>query len=169
MKVFLWSLTVLAAAAQAACSFSPSDDGPEPEPNPIAEQPARACPTSELSGHILVDASRDGGVWWYPQGEAGFDPDGTRTKASGSPTTCGQRGYVVDELPRGEVVSDTLLATYAGVIRAGQYGTYTGGRVAGVRLVPGLWLDAGPARRVPAGGRVDRLAESIGIPAAGGR
>ena len=83
-----------------------------------------------------MDASRDGGVWWYPQGEAGFDPAAPH-QGQRLADYLRSRGYVVDELPRGRIVSDTLLwPTYAGVIRAGQYGTYTAARVAGVRLVP---------------------------------
>ena len=31
----------------------------------------------------------------------------------------------MDELARGRIVSDTLLSSYDGVIRAGQYGTYS--------------------------------------------
>jgi len=165
MKVFLRSLTVLATAAQAACSSSPSDDGPEPEPNPIAEQPARACPTSELSGHILVDASRDGGVWWHPQ-TGTFDPTAPH-QGQQLADYLRERGYIVDELARGRVVTDTVLSNYEGVVRAGQYGTYSTGEL----LAYDWFLDCGRTLLLLGeflqDGGVDGLAESIGIPLRG--
>ncbi len=155
-----WTV-LLAGVMSGACSSSPAGDEPVPEPEPKAA--ALACPGASTGQHILVDASRDGGVWWYPQGEAGFDPEAPHQ---------GQRladylrsgGYVVDELPRGEVVSDTLLATYAGVIRAGQYGTYTAGELRAYDWFLGCGSTLVLLGEFLHEGGRDKLAESIGIP-----
>ena len=165
MKILLRSFTVLAAVAQGACSSAPSDGGPGPEPNPIEEQPARACPTSGLEGHILIDASRDGGVWWYPQAGT-FDPAAPH-QGQQLADYLRQRGYLVDELARGRVVTDTILSRYEGVIRAGQYGTYSTAEL----LAYDWFLDCGRTLVLLGeflqDGGVDRLAESIGIPLRG--
>lgn len=69
---------------------------------------------------VLVDASRDGGGWWFPQGPPDFDPQqyhqGTRLAEY-----IRNRGYEVDELPRGAEVTDSLLSQYRFVIVAGKY------------------------------------------------
>lgn len=33
-----------------------------------------AADDAKASGRIVVDASKDGGVWWSPQGKDGYDP-----------------------------------------------------------------------------------------------
>jgi len=161
------TVAVAVLATLAACSDSgaptdtPRDPGAPADTLPVT--PALACPGPEVKGHILVDASRDGGVWWYPQGEAGFDAAAPH-QGQGLADYLRSRGYVVDELSRGRIVSDTLLATYAGAIRAGQYGTYTEGELRAYDW----FLDCGSTlvllgEFLHEGGR-DKLAESIGVP-----
>jgi Tol biopolymer transport system component len=78
------------------------------------------------AGRILVDASRDGGVWWYPQWaqEGGFNPtldhQGKRLA-----DYLRVRGYEVVELPRPFTITRELFASYDIVIRASGFGTYT--------------------------------------------
>ena len=74
---------------------------------------------------ILVDASRDGGTWWFPQWaqEGGFDftlPHQGKALADYLRSS----GYRVDELPRPYVVTPQLLQTYDIVIRASGFGSY---------------------------------------------
>ena len=71
---------------------------------------------------VLIDASRDGGLWWYPQplpsGE--FDP---LQYHQGTPLAnyLRSRGMLVDELPRPYGITYTLLRPYDLVVRAGKY------------------------------------------------
>jgi len=69
-------------------------------------------------GRILVDSSRDGGLWWFPQSE-GFDPYVPHQGWELADYLRG-RGYVVDELPRPSVINVDLLASYDLVIRANE-------------------------------------------------
>ena len=82
------------------------------------------------SKRILVDASRDGGVWWYPQYEAtGFSaaqPHQGKVLADYFRSL----GYQVDELGRGTQITWELLSQYNKVIRAGGAGSYTSSEIA---------------------------------------
>ncbi len=73
---------------------------------------------------ILVDASKDGGVWWFPQEPAtGFsEADAHQGKALADYLR--SHGYRVDELPRGAVITKELLAKYARIIRAPAFFPY---------------------------------------------
>ena len=93
------------------------------------EQPATTCPEvnsnvdREMS--ILVDASHDGGGWWFPQShQTGFSAEQDH---QGKPLADYLRdlGYTVTELGRGETITSPLLCQYNKVIRAGKYRTYT--------------------------------------------
>ena len=69
-----------------------------------------------------MDASHDGGVWWFPQSFP-FDPDQDH-QGRHLAEHFRERGYTVDELGRGSVVTDSILRGYGIVIRAGKYGAY---------------------------------------------
>ena len=88
----------------------------------LSSPPKSADSVSNNPNKILIDASRDGGVWWFPQG------DGAQFKAAdyhqGKPLVdwlIGQ-GYQVDELPRGTTLTTTLLRNYTKIIRTGSFG-----------------------------------------------
>src|SRR4051812_26657256 len=72
---------------------------------------------------ILVDASRDGGVWWYPQ-TGTFNPQ-INHQGTALVNYMHSLGYVVEELPGGATITPELLRKYDLVIRAGEFGTYT--------------------------------------------
>ena len=77
---------------------------------------------------ILVDASRDGGLWWFPQGGP-FDPLAPhqgRALADHLRST----GYRVDELPRGASIDGEDLEGYDLVIRAGAMAPYDTAEIA---------------------------------------
>lgn len=82
---------------------------------------AVACPAA-ASNAVLVDASHDGGAWWYPQ-VAPFDPAGPH-QGKLLADTLRAKGYVVDEVSRGDVIDRDRLFGHAVVIRAGKYGSY---------------------------------------------
>lgn len=80
------------------------------------------CPAPQSANAVLVDASHDGGAWWYPQ-VAPFDPTGSH---QGKPLadTLRAKGYVVDEVSRGDTIDRHRLLASAVVIRAGKFGSY---------------------------------------------
>lgn len=80
---------------------------------------------SSESNKILVDASRDGGVWWYPQHPGtGFDA-GAPHQGKALADYLRSLGFVVDELPRGAAVTGELLGQYDKVIRPHAFSHYT--------------------------------------------
>lgn len=162
-----WAL-ILAGSLSGACSTSPTDAERESRAAPSGPTPGEAaltCPGAQLNRHILIDASRDGGVWWYPQGDT-VDPEAPH-QGQRLADYLRSRGYVVDELPRGRIVSDTLLATYAGVIRAGQYGTYTAGELRAYDWSLDCGMTVVLLGEFLHDGGHDKLAESMGINARG--
>lgn len=76
---------------------------------------------------VLIDASRDGGVWWFPQGGS-FDPD---LPHQGKPLADYLRSFDLEvrELPRPTQISLDLLQGYSLVIRAVAFGGYTSSEV----------------------------------------
>jgi hypothetical protein len=80
---------------------------------------------------ILVDASRDGGVWWFPQAGT-FDPDlGHQGKALADYFR--SLDLYVAELPRPTQVSRSLIQGYNLVIRAVACGYYTASELSAYR------------------------------------
>jgi hypothetical protein len=81
-----------------------------------------ACPDSSASKSVLIDASLDGGVWWYPQ-SGPFDP-AQEHQGKALADYLRVRGFTVTELGRERWLSDHLALTHAVVIRVGSYGPY---------------------------------------------
>ena len=77
---------------------------------------------------VLVDASRDGGVWWFPQGGNFSASAPHQGKALADYVR--SKNFVVDELPRGAAITWTLLSKYKKIIRAGGFGNYTTAEIA---------------------------------------
>jgi hypothetical protein len=80
------------------------------------------CPAPASPQSVLVDASHDGGVWWFPQ-VAPFKP-GEDHQGLSLADTLRAKGYVVDELARGDTVDRDRLFQYAVVIRAAKFDPY---------------------------------------------
>jgi hypothetical protein len=73
----------------------------------------------------LVDASKDGGIWWYPQyAGTGFDPN-QRHQGKAMADAMRARGWEVTELPRGEVITPDRLQDFDIVIRPEPYSLYS--------------------------------------------
>ncbi|MBN1568831.1 MAG: hypothetical protein JXA73_13360 [Acidobacteria bacterium] len=90
----------------------------------------------------LVDASKDGGQWWFPQySDTGFDQDKDH-QGKAMADAMRTRGWEVIELPRGEVITADTLNGYDIVIRpepyfcysASEAGAYREAVAGGVRL-----------------------------------
>ena len=74
---------------------------------------------------ILIDASRDGGAWWFPQSSDSVFSSEKDHQGKALADYLGSLGYLVDELPRGTTLTDTLLRKYNKIIRAGGFGVYS--------------------------------------------
>ena len=83
------------------------------------------------NGTIVVDASKSGGVWWFPQGKDGFDPD---QHHQGKPIAdyLHSAGWDVVEIARGEDVTNRLSGA-AIVIRTGVFFEYRDSEVRAYR------------------------------------
>lgn len=72
---------------------------------------------------ILVDASRDGGVWWFPQAGNFSANEWRQGKALADYLM--KMGYYVEEVPRGALITWPYLSRFHNVIRFVGCGTYT--------------------------------------------
>ena len=116
---------------------------------------------------ILVDASRDGGGWWFPQFELSGDFDiSLPHQGKYLADYLRSRGYRVDELRRPYFVAP-LLHTYDIVIRASGFGYYTPQEIAAyqqyVQAGGNLLLLGDHMKYLPA----DSLALAFGLEFAG--
>jgi len=119
------------AALLAGCDGGPTGpvldleqiDLGNPPQNQSSEEPVQPdSAATPAIGRILVDASHDGGVWWFPQAET-FYPDSAR-QGKELADYLRSLGYDVTEVPRGWQVTDSLLSSFTMVIRAGEWGSY---------------------------------------------
>jgi len=79
----------------------------------------------KLSRKILIDASHDGGVWWFPQSEAtGFDKDQWH-QGKAFADLLREKGFHVDELGRGPELTEKMFFGYYIIIRANGFQAYT--------------------------------------------
>ncbi len=83
---------------------------------------------SPSSKVVLVDASKDGGVWWYPQGSGTFSASAYH-QGKALADYLRTQGYKVHEVPRNVIITSELLNKYTYVIRAGGFGHYTAGEI----------------------------------------
>jgi len=81
---------------------------------------------------ILVDASKDGGLWWFPQGRNGFDP---KQHHQGKPLAdlMRSKGWEVVELGRGEVITADRLRDFDAVVRPPAWFDYAADEVIAYR------------------------------------
>lgn len=78
-----------------------------------------------LKCKILIDASHDGGVWWFPQYEAtGFDPNQSH-QGKAFADVLRSKGFEVTELGRGKELTEEMFFGHYIVIRVGGLQPYT--------------------------------------------
>ena len=75
-----------------------------------------------VPARVLVDASKDGGGWWFPQSEP-FDPSAPH-QGRDLADYMRSRGLEVDELHRGAEITEELLARYHLVILPGAFSSF---------------------------------------------
>ena len=83
----------------------------------------KPCSGQEKKLRILVDASKDGGLWWFPQGRNGFD---SNKRHQGKPLADLMRGkgWEVVELGRDEVITADRLRDFDVVVRPPAWSDY---------------------------------------------
>lgn len=118
-------------------------------------------PEYRVKKRILVDASHDGGAWWFPQ-TGPYEP---KINHQGTVVAAYLRslGQEVDELDAYATITDSLLEQYSGVIRAGSFGSYSSSALSAYDH----FLDRGGSLMLIGEymrpGEQDMLAEHIGI------
>jgi hypothetical protein len=95
------------------------------------------CLHSRIKMNIVVDASRDGGVWWFPQ-TGPFLP-GAPHQGLALAQHLRSLGHTVTELPRPTTITSALLADVDIVIRANGHGAYSAAEIAAYDA----WVQAG--------------------------
>jgi len=109
---------VAAALFGAACEQAIVDPfTPSVTDSTLSQQAGDQSPTTK---RILIDASNDGGVWWFPQAGA-YDPAEPHQGQQLAEYLRSQ-GYTVDELGRDVMLTAPMLDKYSMVIRAGEWG-----------------------------------------------
>jgi len=112
-----------AARAEATTALPFSDGYLKGTTNPFYLATATAGRLdARITRRILVDASRDGGVWWSPQ----TGPFHRTAPHQGQALADHLRslGHTVDELPRPTAITAAVLKAYDVVIRAVGHGSY---------------------------------------------
>ena len=110
---------------------------------------------------VLVDASRDGGIWWAPQ----VGPYDAAKPHAGTALTnyIKHLGYSVKELEGGAIITKQLLQQYKFVIRAGGDGGYSPAEMDAYRVFlksnTAMLLISGPQQNSP----TDQLATFLGL------
>jgi hypothetical protein len=116
--IILSALTVLLLS----CSKEPSALS---STNPETSNSPKPVTNLSASKSILVDASKDGGGWWFPQSPAtGFSAT-NHHQGTALADYFRSQGYQVDELPRGAIITSELLDKYSKVIRATAFFNYS--------------------------------------------
>ena len=127
MRIFE-RLAVAGVLVVAACTEGgvPGPEIPDDPPNPASTIAYPRAPGT-ARGRILVDASRDGGVWWFPQYPS-FDP-ALPHQGLALADYLRSLDYDVDVLPRPQLVTSELLGGYDLVIRANGFGRYAASEI----------------------------------------
>lgn len=100
-----------------------------PASNPVPTSPPASNPTgNELEMSILVDASKDGGVWWFPQ--YGNYSAGLPHQGKALADYLRLLGYTVHELPRGATVTWAEIRNYKKIIRPSAFFSYSAQEIA---------------------------------------
>jgi hypothetical protein len=115
IPVLVLTLVVSTMFLMAACG---GNGGPAAPSTPT---PAPPTPSSPPVPQLLVDASRDGGVWWF-----GGSPNHQGAALAGYLRS---EGFEVTELEQGATITFDLLSTYAIVIRANESFGYSSSEI----------------------------------------
>lgn len=117
-------LLVILGAAGCDQAWSPTAPGAPPQ-TPLASNQGSETGCSALVGsnRVVVDASHDGGVWWFPQ-SGPFSPDAPH-QGWALANHFRSRGFAVTELGRGTTLTDEVFLGARVVIRTAGLGRYS--------------------------------------------
>jgi hypothetical protein len=115
----------LPAAGSGNAASNPGPIYTAPTGTPTGSTGQYGLPANPPSNSILVDASKDGGGWWYPQGPGTGYTASANHQGKALADYLKSKGYIVDELPRGAIITKELLNKYTKVIRAAAFFSYT--------------------------------------------
>jgi hypothetical protein len=101
---------------------------PAPNPTPAVKPYEFKAAETYSCKNILIDASRDGGTWWYPQYSV-YNPE-YHHQGKELADYLRRKGYRVDELQRDMPVKEEYLKNYAIIIRTGGFGKYSADEIA---------------------------------------
>jgi len=93
--------------------------------NPATNNSPKSATDLHASGSILVDASKDGGGWWFPQSPSTGFTTFNQHQGKALADYFRNLGYQVDELPRGATITSELLDKYSKVIRPTAFFSYS--------------------------------------------
>jgi hypothetical protein len=115
---------------------------------------------------ILIDASHDGGVWWFPQAGPFNPAEPHQGKAFADYLR--SLGQEVVELGRGVEITDELLRAHDKVVRAGAFNSYSASEIAAYEN----YMARSDVHLVLVTARIqsglaDAISESIGLPMEG--
>ena len=79
---------------------------------------------NNLSKKILIDASHDGGAWWFPQSSISGFSQSCAHQGKALADLLRNKGFIVEELSSNTLITVSILQQYSKVIRAGSYGSY---------------------------------------------
>lgn len=113
---------------------------------------------TRIKRRILVDASRDGGVWWFPQ--AGPFDKAAPHQGKALADHLRSLGHKVDELPRPTTITAKLLGGYDLVIRAAGVGGYQASEITAYQ---GYAKGGGAILLLAEHGSSDGLASGFGL------
>ena len=119
MKRYISIAFVLIVLTGIGCqkSIDPREEQLSEDRSPSVELPADKS--------ILVDASKDGGVWWFPQSPLTGFSENDDHQGQVLANYLRSLGFHVDELPRDAVITDQLLEKYSRIIRVAAFFPYT--------------------------------------------
>ena len=130
---------------------------PTPSQSNISERSFEPA-NSYSCTNLLVDASHDGGAWWFPQvGTFNAQADHQGLMLA---NYWRNKGYRVDVVPRGVIITEELMKNYAVVVRAGGFGSYESSEIIAYdnALKRGITLIL-----LSDHSAVDKLGEEIGV------
>ncbi len=119
MKAFISNAVAFICLTLAGCQKPVEFEGELSAREPLV---STELPTDK---NILVDASKDGGVWWFPQGANNDFSETAEHQGQALADYLRSLGFHVDELGRGAVITDQLLEKYSRIIRAAPFFDYS--------------------------------------------
>jgi hypothetical protein len=119
MKLYIYTAVVLIVLTVVACqkSIELGEDLSLQDPSHSVKLPT--------GKNILVDASKDGGVWWFPQSPITGFSETADHQGKDLANYLRSLGFHVDELPRGAVITDQLMEKYSRIIRVAAFFSYS--------------------------------------------